>query len=61
MPEKPKKATASPDALRAEVEAWFIDTFHNHGPALTEVQFNHFRAAKDKLIERLHALTEKEG
>ena len=59
MPEKRKPSRAP--ALEAEVNAWFNDTFHTHGPVLSDALFNQFLAAKGKLIERLTVLIEKEG
>ena len=58
MPEK--KPSRAP-AIEAEVNAWFNDTFHNHGPALAEPLFQHFLEAKGRLIARLVAIAEKEG
>jgi hypothetical protein len=52
---------ASPTATDLVVDRWFLETFHNHGPALPVELFNHFRAATARLKERLNAaLTTKE-
>jgi len=57
---KETKASIAP-ALTAEVNVWFNDTFHNHGPQLATALFNQFLEAKGKLIKRLVAIAEKEG
>jgi hypothetical protein len=52
----PTEATeASPTATDIVVDLWFLETFHNHGPALPVELFNHFRAATATLKERLNA------
>ncbi len=49
--EVPKPAPAS-DAI---VDQWFVDHFHNHGPAIPVELSNHFIAAKEKLKKLLAA------
>lgn len=46
--------------LEQEVEAWFAEHFHNLGPDLSTALYNHFTAAKVKLIQRLAALTKED-
>jgi hypothetical protein len=58
MPEKKSSRSLS---VEEEVNAWFNDTFHNHGPALSEPLFHYFLEAKGKLIARLTTISEKEG
>jgi hypothetical protein len=54
MAKTPNPAEASPTATDLVVDLWFLETFHNHGPALPVELFNHFRAATT-LKERLNA------
>ncbi len=59
-PELQETPEASPTATDLVVDLWFIETFHNHGPALPVELFNHFTAAKVTLKQRLAALTKED-
>ena len=56
---EPEQITA-PTPQDHVVDAWFQETFHNHGPALPVELFNHFRAALATLKTRLAALTKED-
>lgn len=61
QPDTEQPAVApEPSPIENVVNQWFIEHFHNHGPAVPVELFNHFRAAKDKLIQRLAALTKED-
>lgn len=54
---QPELAAPPPPApTDALVEQWFVETFHNRGFDVTT--FTHFRAAADRLKERLRAAQE---
>lgn len=57
---EPQISEASPTATDLVVDLWFLETFHNHGPALPVELFNHFTAAKATLKQRLNAALTKE-